>query len=255
MPAAPSHLKAELITAIRSFFPEVTAALLWGGATRPDYSPEQRDLDVIIELPEGHRRETVLADRLKELIQAFPTVRLDPFLYLMDSAVSPRGEVEFVAPFGFYKANPFIPYMIQEQHELLFGQSLLLTRLPLLTLDQALAAMVPQLRITLRRILMDIEVEGAWAPVLAKHRAALALVARSLYSFEHQAIGSKQEAALSLARAYPQFEALANDLYLAQDLQQAPQQTANLSPELLREFVQTLDRVFTAGVKTYPAAH
>ena len=225
-----SQLKSQVSEACLKAFPEARAIILWGGGATPDFQAAVADVDVIIEFDSDFTQESELASRLKALVQSTEFCRLDPFIYLTE--VKDGEPLEFIAPFGFYKANPFIPYLIQEQHSVLFGQSRLIKRLPSVSLSAALLAYLPQVLSSMRRLRMDAEVETSFEPLIGKHRASLFVVLRTLYAFNYGKLGSKKEALLDFAERFPPYRPIADQL--AVSLGEKPLvELQQLSPDLL----------------------
>ena len=246
--SADQLLKTQLIKACQDIFPEAKTLLLWGGATTTEFHNLGRDVDVILEIDAEFSSEIQLAVRLKSLVAHCTFCTLDPFLYLTGAVE--REELEFIAPFGFYKANPFIPYMIQEQHEVLLGMSKLLPTIKRSSLNEALLEMMPLTLGALKRIKMDTRVEGAWAPVIAKHRTSFALVARTYFALDQERIGSKREAILHLAKKLPAYDLIAQELWKSLNSNEKPSEEAKLpDTELMLDFVNEMESIFQAAKK------
>lgn len=244
-------LKSQITAACLEAFPEAKAIVLWGGITTADFQAKSSDVDVIIEIDESLTQEARLAERLKALVQSVKFCHLDPFLYLSKTK---EGEpLEFIAPFGFYKANPFIPHLLQNQNEVVRGESLLLGRLKKISLAEALLSYHPQVMASLRRLRMDAEIETAVEPILGKHRAALFVILRTLYAFHKGALGSKKAAIEYFAQRYPRYEALA--AFLTQSLEGENVADAGaLTPELVLAFSHDMAEALQAA-KNKETAH
>jgi predicted nucleotidyltransferase len=221
--SAHQELKTQIINACLEHLPETKSILLWGSAVTSDFLPTVNDVDVIIEIPADFSQEVVLAERLKALVKATSFCRLDPFIYLTEAK---EEALEFIAPFGFYKANAFIPYLIKEQHEVLYGENRLLAKLPQTTLTEALLGILPTVMGSLKRLRMDAEVEGSWSLISVKHKAALFVLIRTVFAFENGAVGSKKESIRFLSKKFPAFESIAKQLW-----EQLEPTGAALSPE------------------------
>ena len=247
---AHQDLKTQVVNACLEIFPEATSVILWGGSVTPDFSPAVNDIDVIIEIDLDFSQEVVLAERLKALISITSFCRLDPFVYLTEG--NPEEPLEFIAPFGFYKANPFIPYLLQNQHEVVFGQSRLLKRLPEVPLQQALTGILPAAMGALKRLRMDVQSEGAWAPIAAKHKASLFVVLRTYFAYENGGVGSKKESLRFLEKQMPQFTPILNQIWLNLEIDRTPPKDEP-SLELVLDFVKTLESYFVS--KRYPNAN
>ncbi len=208
-----SELKSQVTAACLDVFPEAQAVVIWGGAATADFDPARSDIDVIIEIDASISQESALSERLKKLVLKTKFCRLDPFLYLTENpSVDP---LEFIAPFGFYKANAFIPYMIQNQNEVSFGESRLLPRLPMKTLSSTLFAHLPQVMLSLRRLRMDAQVETSASEIVSKHKPGILVALRTLYAFDQSKIGSKADALAHLIRKFPDYQPLADLLKLS----------------------------------------
>jgi predicted nucleotidyltransferase len=207
---AQPDLKTQIVNACLDIFPETKSILLWGSAVTSDFLPTVNDVDVIIEIAADFSQEVVLAERLKTLVQATSFCRLDPFVYLTEAKDE---ALEFIAPFGFYKANPFIPYLIQKQHEVIFGESLLLASLQPVSLNEALLGILPNVMGSLKRLRMDADVEGSWERIAQKHKASLFVIIRTVFAFEHGGVGSKKESIRYIEKKYPAFESIAKQLW------------------------------------------
>ena len=239
-------LKAQLVAQCLEIFPEAQGLLLWGGSVTPDFSPEVNDIDVIIEIDTDFTHEVVLAERLKTLVQGCTFCRLDPFVYLTGSAH--EEPLEFIAPFGFYKANPFIPYLIQNQHELIYGQSRLLKKLPVVTLSQALFGILPQVMGALKRLRMDAQVEQTWLPLLSKHKSYFFVIVRTYFAFEQGGVGSKQESLRFLAKKFPKYGSIVDRLNASlQSPSAQPETSDEPSAELVLEFVRDMETSLQAA--------
>lgn len=208
--SAHQDLKTQIVKACLDVFPETKSILLWGSAVTSDFLPTVNDVDVIIEIAADFTQEVVLAERLKTLVQATSFCRLDPFIYLTETK---EEALEFIAPFGFYKANPFIPYLIQKQHEVLHGQSRLLDKLQPVTLNDALQGILPSVMGSLKRLRMDAGVEPVWAQFAPKHKSSLFVIIRTLFAFEHGGVGSKKESIRFFSKKYPAYESIAKQLW------------------------------------------
>ncbi len=232
-----SQLKSQISAACLRAFPEARAVILWGGAATADFHPEVADVDIIIEIDSDYKQEFILADRLKDFVKSVSFCRLDPFIYL--SEVKATDPLEFIAPFGFYKANPFIPHLIQNQHEVLSGESRLLLRLPTISLSEALLAYLPQVLSSVRRLRMDAEIESSIVPIIGKHRGPLFVMIRTLYAFNKGKIGSKKEALMDFGETYPKYRPIVHELlgYLGE--KRGPSND-ELTPELLLAFAQDM---------------
>lgn len=232
-----SQLKSQLSAACLNAFPEARAVLIWGGSATADFQVEYSDVDVVIEIDSDFTQEFELASRLKALVQAVDFCRLDPFIYLTE--VKEGEPLEFIAPFGFYKANPFIPHLLQNQHSVLFGESRLLKRLPTISLSEALLAHLPQVLSSMRRLRMDAEIETTLEPIVGKHRASLFVVLRTLYAFNHGKIGSKKAALVDFAERFPAYRLIAQELsvYLGEKRELSGEP---LTPELLLAFAKDM---------------
>lgn len=238
------ELKTLVRDACLKVFPEATCIMLWGGSATVDFDVSHSDVDVIIEIDQDISRENPLAEKLKTLVQNHPKLRLDPFVYTKRS--SNTEALEFIAPFGFYKANPFIPYLVQNQHEILEGESELLKRLPHTTLHDAMVAYLPQVIMSLRRLRMDTEVEPDIHSILNKHKASLFTVLRSVYAFDHGKIGSKRTAIEYLSSKYPQYAALAQELSYSLRNERG-ESSAALNQQLVLAFAEDMAKALEAA--------
>lgn len=246
------ELKTQIVDACLEIFPEAKSILFWGGSVTPDFSPTVNDIDVIIEVDSDFTQEIVLAERLKTLVLMAKGYRLDPFLYL--TAASDEA-LEFVAPFGFYKANPFIPYLIRNQHEVAYGQSRLLGKLPPLSLSSALLGILPMAMGALKRLRMDIEVEQAWAPLAAKHRASLFMILRTYFAFEHGSVGSKKEALRFLAQKFPRYQSISDRLlHTLEARPSAAEEPEAPSVDVMLAFVKDMEESLQAAKRRETAA-
>lgn len=207
---AHEDLKTQIVNSCLNIFPETKSILLWGSAVTSDFLPSVNDVDVIIEIAADFTQEVVLAERLKTLVQATSFCRLDPFIYLTETK---EEALEFIAPFGFYKANPFIPYLIQNQHEVIYGKDRLLDKLKPVTLNEALLGILPNVMGSLKRLRMDAGVEAVWAQFALKHKASLFVIIRTLFAFEHGGVGSKKESIRFFSKKYPEFETISRQLW------------------------------------------
>ncbi len=236
-------LKANIIVACLEIFPEAKCVLLWGGSLTSDFSPAVNDVDVIIEIDLDFSQEVLLAERLKSLIVLTSFCKLDPFVYLTEGKADEP--LEFIAPFGFYKANPFIPYLIQQQHQVIYGQSRLLEKLPPGSLAAALSGIMPAAMGALKRLRMDMQSEGSWTPLAAKHKASLFVVTRTYFAFEQGAIGSKKESLRFLARKFPRFQSVVDQLWMTLEPEsKTPDQEPAV--EIVLDFVKTLEQYFVS---------
>lgn len=223
-------IQTEVTKACLEAFPEAKAVVFWGGVVGADYSPNSSDVDVIIEVEKLAGKEAEQAQRLKLLIQSVENCRLDPFLH--HAGCEP---LEFVAPFGFYKANPFIPYYLKTQNAVTHGQSALLEQVKDRTLNEALKAYYPQVMSSLRRLRLDAENEDSVETIVNKNEAALFVIIRTLYSLETGEVASKSKALEYFHRKFPRFENLAGAL--TELLRDRKAKVADsLSPELLLAF-------------------
>jgi predicted nucleotidyltransferase len=204
-----SELKSQAKAACLEEFPEAKALVIWGSATTEAFHPKSSDIDIIIEIEADVRQESALSERLKKLVKANSFGRIDPLLYCIEDPQA-KHPLEFIAPFGFYKANAFIPYMIQAQSEVIFGESRLLARLAKATLANALASHLPQVMLSLRRLRVEAELETEASEVLRKHNHGAHAAIRTLYAFDHGKIGSKPEALAHLTCRFPDYQAIAD---------------------------------------------
>ncbi|MBC7659102.1 MAG: hypothetical protein H7249_05275 [Chitinophagaceae bacterium] len=238
-------LKAQIVTQCRELFPEVKSIVFWGGSVVPGFSKAINDVDVILEIDSEFKQEVVLAERLKTLIQTTSICRLDPFIYLTGSSESEP--LELIAPFGFYKANAFIPYLIQKQHEIAYGKSRLLNRLAPVTLNEALVGFHPQVMGALKRLRMDAQVEPTWAPLLSKHKSYFFMITRTYFAFEHAGVGTKQESLSYLAQKFPRYQNLVEHLDAALEGKQAPGDEPG--SELILDFVRDMEGVMLGAIR------
>ncbi|MBC7533192.1 MAG: hypothetical protein H7318_16605 [Oligoflexus sp.] len=238
------ELTTQIVNACLEIFPEAKSVLLWGGIVSPDFSPEINDVDVIIEIDADFSQEVVLAERLKLLVQSSSGYRLDPFVYLTGAS---EENLEFIAPFGFYKANPFIPYLIQEQHVLAYGKSRLLDKLPRVTLKDALLGIMPTAMGALKRFRMDAQVEQAWAPIAPKHKAGLFVVLRTYFAFEQEGLGSKKEALRFAAKKFPEFQSIVDQLALSIDPKATTVTSEAPKVDTILEFVKVMEDALLAS--------
>lgn len=244
------ELTTQIVKACLEIFPEAKSVLLWGGSVTSDFAPEINDVDIIIEIDSDFSQEVVLAERLKSLVQLSAGVRLDPFVYLTQVK---EEALEFIAPFGFYKANPFIPYLIQEQHEVIHGKSRLLDKLPKVSLRDALLGIMPTAMGALKRLRMDAQVEQAWAPLAAKHKASLFVVLRTYFAFEQDGVGTKREALTFLTKQFPQFQGLADQLELSIDPKAETKTLEAPNVDTILDFVKVMEDSLLAAKRRVTA--
>ena len=184
--------------AVLTALPNTVAIIHWGGAKMRGKIAKGGDVDILIVVDDKTEISSAGLSVLKKKFRKF-----DLDVYAIRKRDLRAHALVAIGAHGPYHMHELIHYQLKHESDVIYGDEKILKTISPMTLEQALAEIVPYVRDNMMsKLLPDLLFRDA-KEFIDAHLNVILVIVRTLYSVAHKALATKEDALKDLGERHP----------------------------------------------------